>query len=190
VIGMTDQTGNQQGGHAFVRPGQVAPDRPAPDQCVECGGPLATHALRAVLEALDIPHPATVGDGEVHDRILGDRVRHTVVFLRALLADLTEDFDRPEWGLKYFREKLAEHPATGYRTWDEAVAELHAREAVQEEPPARCGSPATCAEFAREHPHIDDAVDGPAAARLADSPAFNQLTAHQLGEVSGPEAGQ
>jgi hypothetical protein len=190
VIGMTNQTDNQQGGHAFVRPGQVAPDRPAPDQCVECGEPLATHALRAVLEALDIPHPATVGDGEGHDRILGERVMHTVVFLRGLLTDLTRDRDRPEWALEYFREKLAEHPATGYRTWDEAVAELHAKEAVQEQSAARCGSPATCAEFGHEHPHVDDAVRVPAATGPADSPAFNQLIAHQLGDATGPEAGQ
>jgi hypothetical protein len=27
----------------------------------------------------------------------------------------------------------------------------------------RCGSPATCAEFGHEHPHIDDVVSGPAA---------------------------
>ena len=30
-------------GHQFVRPGQVAPDRPAPDNCVVCGLPEAAH---------------------------------------------------------------------------------------------------------------------------------------------------
>jgi hypothetical protein len=171
VIGMTDQTDNQQGAHAFVRPGQVAPDQPAPDKCIECGEPLAMHALRAVLEALDIPHPATVGDGEVRDRILGERVMHTVVFLRGLLTDLTDDWAaaRAERGLDYFRQKLAEHPAAGYRTWDELVAELHAKETVQDKPPARCGSPATCAEFSHEHPHIDDAVSVPASGRVAEA---------------------
>lgn len=29
--------------HGFVRPGQVAPDRPAPDECVRCGWPEAGH---------------------------------------------------------------------------------------------------------------------------------------------------
>jgi len=57
--------------HAFVRPGQVAPDLPAPDACVRCGLPAAAHgpgaegpfeterqvaelpAVRAVYEAFD-----------------------------------------------------------------------------------------------------------------------------------------
>jgi hypothetical protein len=30
-------------GHAFVRPGQVAPDLPAPDNCVRCGLTEAAH---------------------------------------------------------------------------------------------------------------------------------------------------
>jgi hypothetical protein len=30
-------------GHAFIRPGQVAPDRPAPDRCMQCGEPEAAH---------------------------------------------------------------------------------------------------------------------------------------------------
>jgi hypothetical protein len=30
-------------GHAFVRPGQVAADLPAPDACVRCGRPEAGH---------------------------------------------------------------------------------------------------------------------------------------------------
>lgn len=30
-------------GHQFVRPGQVAPDCPPPDQCVSCGQPEAAH---------------------------------------------------------------------------------------------------------------------------------------------------
>jgi hypothetical protein len=31
------------GPHAFVRPGQVAPDRPAPDRCIACAEPEAAH---------------------------------------------------------------------------------------------------------------------------------------------------
>ena len=31
--------------HPYVRPGQVTPDRPAPDQCMVCGEPGASHAL-------------------------------------------------------------------------------------------------------------------------------------------------
>jgi len=111
--------------HQFTRPGQVRADLPAPDRCMQCGEPLAVHALRAVLEALGIPHPATVGDGEAHDKILAERVMHTVVFLQSFL-----DGGEPDWSLGYFRERLAEHPAAGYRTWDEAVAELAARRAA------------------------------------------------------------
>jgi hypothetical protein len=33
-----------QPNHDYIRPGQVAPDRPAPDRCVECGRPEAVHA--------------------------------------------------------------------------------------------------------------------------------------------------
>lgn len=29
--------------HAFIRAGQVTPDRPAPDRCMECGQPEAAH---------------------------------------------------------------------------------------------------------------------------------------------------
>jgi hypothetical protein len=30
--------------HAFARPGQVSPERPAPDRCMTCGQPAAAHA--------------------------------------------------------------------------------------------------------------------------------------------------
>ena len=86
----------------------------------------AREALSAVLEALDIPHPATVGDGEVRDRIVMQRVLHTVIFLRGILAD-SQPAEDAAWSLGYFRDKLAQHPAEGYRTWDEAVAELQAK---------------------------------------------------------------
>ena len=122
---MSNQHRQQTSEHRFVRPGQVAPDHPAPDRCMECSEPFGVHALRAVLEALDIPHPATVGDGEVHDKIVAERTMHAVLFLRNLLDEPTI---RPERELDYFRGKLAEHPATGYRIWDDAVAEHNAQE--------------------------------------------------------------
>ena len=74
--------------------------------------------LAVVLEALDIPHPATVGDTEAHDRVLADRAMHTVIALQRVL----EDDDVPlgiGWTTAYLRERLAEHPATGYRAWGE-----------------------------------------------------------------------
>lgn len=116
--------------HQFIRPGQVAPDRPAPDACMQCGEPFAEHALAAVLAALDIPHAGTMGDDQVRDGILGMRAMHAVIFLRGLARDRGSGLN-PDHGLKWLRDKLAEHPAAGYRTWDEAVAEREAREAGQ-----------------------------------------------------------
>ncbi|MDX2676192.1 hypothetical protein [Streptomyces soliscabiei] len=70
--------------------------------------------LAVVLEALDIPHPATVGDTEAHARILSDRAMHTVIALQRVLE---EDGDPlgVEWTIAYLQERLAEHPPTGYR---------------------------------------------------------------------------
>ena len=45
---MSNQHRQQTSEHRFVRPGQVAPDHPAPDRCMECSEPFGVHALRAV----------------------------------------------------------------------------------------------------------------------------------------------
>lgn len=77
--------------------------------------PDGVHALLdVVLEALDIPHPATIGDSEQHAKVLADRVMHTVVALQRVVD---EDGDPLgiEWTTEYLRERLAEHPPTGYR---------------------------------------------------------------------------
>ncbi|MEV7983354.1 hypothetical protein [Streptomyces sp. NPDC086519] len=89
--------------------------------------------LAAVLEALDIPHPATVGGDEVYSRIRNDRATHVVVALRSVLDD--KPLMGIEWTTAYLREQLTLHPATGYvtvaqahaalaegKTWSEAVA--------------------------------------------------------------------
>lgn len=96
-------------------------------------------ALRAVLDALDIPHPATVGDSEAHARILNMRVMHAVVMLQSVMrtADRREpssarqwtpgDLREVRWSTEYLRDRLAEHPAEGrYKTWQQLVAELDA----------------------------------------------------------------
>jgi hypothetical protein len=81
-------------------------------------------ALRAVLEAIDIPHAATVGDQEKRDAILIERTGHAMVMLRSLLAENSSaDW---EWSVEYLRERLAEHPAEGYKTWAERAVELEA----------------------------------------------------------------
>lgn len=69
--------------------------------------------LRAVLEALDIPYPATVGDSERHGKILADRAMHAVIALQDVLAD--RPYRDIEWTTNYLRMKLTEHPPTGYR---------------------------------------------------------------------------
>ncbi|WP_063735602.1 hypothetical protein [Streptomyces sp. RTd22] len=70
--------------------------------------------LRAVLDAIDIPHPATFGDSEQHARILNARVMHATLAIRDAL-----DAGRPsldiEWTTDYLRARLAENPPTGYR---------------------------------------------------------------------------
>lgn len=89
--------------------------------------------LAAVLEALDIPNPATVGGTEAHDRVLNNRVVHTKIALRDILEE-----GAPlgvEWTTRYLRARLAETPPVGYvtsaqaqaaldtgKTWSEAVA--------------------------------------------------------------------
>jgi len=72
--------------------------------------------LAAVLEALAIPYPATVGDSEVHDRILLDRVMDARVALEGVL----QRGDDAGWSADYLRSRIAEKPATGYRTTGES----------------------------------------------------------------------
>jgi hypothetical protein len=80
--------------------------------------------LAAVLEAIDLPHPATTGGSEVHDRLLATRVVHARIALRNLFDD-GPDLG-PAWTAKYLRERLAEHPVAGYVTVDQAHAALDA----------------------------------------------------------------
>ena len=80
--------------------------------------------LAAVLAALDIPAPATVGDTEAHDRVLNDRAMHAKIAIRSALND--KPLMPIEWTTQYLRERLAEHPPTGYVTSDQAHAALAA----------------------------------------------------------------
>lgn len=77
--------------------------------------------LAAVLEAIDLPHPATEGGAEVYDRIRNERATHVAVALRSVLDD--KPLMDIEWTTAYLREQLAKHPATGYVT----VVQAHAR---------------------------------------------------------------
>lgn len=80
--------------------------------------------LAAVLEAIDLPHPATVGGSEAHDRLLATRVVHARIALRSVLDD-GPDLG-PSWDAQYLRERLSEHPVAGYVTVDQAHAALDA----------------------------------------------------------------
>ena len=76
--------------------------------------------LAAVLEALDIPNPATVGGTPAHDRVLNSRVIHAKIALRDILTE-----GAPlgiEWTTRYLRERLADNQPTGYVTFDQAAA--------------------------------------------------------------------
>ena len=101
-----------------------APGTPEDDQNATCD---YRDALTAVLEAVDIPHAATVGDQKTRDQILVERAGHTVVMLRSILCD-EHPPDIP-WSVAYLRARLAEHPAVGYKTWEQRMAELDAMKA-------------------------------------------------------------
>ncbi|NNN30713.1 hypothetical protein HLK59_10125 [Streptomyces sp. S3(2020)] len=78
--------------------------------------------LAAVLEAIDIPHPATLGGTAAHDQLLTTRVVHARIALNSLLDD--GPHMGAAWTARYLRERIAEHPVTGYVTADQAHAAL------------------------------------------------------------------
>lgn len=80
--------------------------------------------LAAVLEAIDVPYAATTGGEETRARIMGERVMQLKVSLRPL-AEASDRGDRYmdevfTDGLAYLREQLAEMPAAGFVTHDQA----------------------------------------------------------------------
>jgi hypothetical protein len=102
------------------------------NQMVSTTGPLNLQAraiVEAVLEAIDIPHAATVEGAETRQAILTERLRHLRISLKSLAVH-----GDTAWALADLEKQLAEHPATGYlttgdvlqrtedgATWDEAV---------------------------------------------------------------------
>lgn len=77
--------------------------------------------LAAVLEAIDLPHPATAGGSEVHDRLLAARAVHARIALRNLLDGPSLG---PAWTAQYLRKRSAQHPVAGYVTVEQADAAL------------------------------------------------------------------
>jgi hypothetical protein len=74
--------------------------------------------LDVVLDALDIPHAATVGHAETRARILDDRLMNTVVYLRSIAN--RDDAKSLTTDLGLLLERLDENPAAGYVTHDQA----------------------------------------------------------------------
>jgi hypothetical protein len=93
----------------------------APTATVGALPPAVTDLMTAVLEALDIPHPATVGHSDAHGRLLLDRAMHARIALRSVLEDDTIGI---QWTANYLRERLAKHPVAGYVTVEQAHAAL------------------------------------------------------------------
>ncbi|MFJ4916078.1 hypothetical protein [Streptomyces sp. NPDC088726] len=68
--------------------------------------------LGAVLDAIDIPSPASGADLDQFRALLDRRVGLAIITARAAL---TEDPADIQWNVDYLRRVLAEHPPTGYR---------------------------------------------------------------------------
>lgn len=71
-----------------------------------------TADIRALLDAIDIPHPATIGDADAYRAVLDRRLGLAVIVARAAL---TEGPDSVAWNTAYLRRKLEALPPTGYR---------------------------------------------------------------------------
>jgi hypothetical protein len=73
--------------------------------------------LAAVLAAIDIPHPATIGDQAAQREVLAERAMHAAITVRRVLdADGTRFPADLAWETAYLREKLAEQPPASYKT--------------------------------------------------------------------------
>lgn len=75
--------------------------------------------LDAVLDAIDIPYPATTADDETYRTILDRRLSLAVIVARAALAENPADYG---WNADYLRQKITQHPATGYRHYADKEA--------------------------------------------------------------------
>jgi hypothetical protein len=78
-----------------------------------------------VREAIDIPHAATTGDEKIRAAILQMRTMHAAICLEALTGKHADRDVAAE--VAYLRQRLAQDPADGYKTWDQALAELRGR---------------------------------------------------------------
>jgi hypothetical protein len=70
-------------------------------------------ALAAVLEAIDIPQPATPGDADRYRQVLDDRAEYARIALDAILK--TKSPEAIAYLVEQLRQRLAGTPAGGYR---------------------------------------------------------------------------
>ena len=76
--------------------------------------------LEAVLEAIDIPSPATVGDEPAFARLLEDRALDAIVALHGALGESLAGVDGMAWNTAYLRKQLAKKLPTTYRHFQTA----------------------------------------------------------------------
>ncbi|MBU5946779.1 hypothetical protein [Streptomyces sp. PAM3C] len=76
--------------------------------------------LLAILEAIDLPHPATTGGAQVHDRLLAGRV----VLVKTAISNILDEDHGPTWAASRLREMLVDVPVTGYVTTEQADAAI------------------------------------------------------------------
>ena len=76
--------------------------------------------LEAVLEALNIPAPDTIGDTDAHHALLADRAMDAVIALQCVLQARG---DCAGWSADYLRTQLAAKPPTTYRHWQDRAGE-------------------------------------------------------------------
>ncbi|MEU8277404.1 hypothetical protein ACFYOK_29585 [Microbispora bryophytorum] len=81
--------------------------------------------LRAVREALDLPHAASLDGDKTRDEILGRRLLSVGSVLSCVLDDGVPA-DYLSVTARFLRDQTAKHPATGYVTHEQAMAEVKA----------------------------------------------------------------
>jgi len=106
---------------------EESPTRGLSAETVKHLSPDARELLATVLEALDIPTAASKDNGEIREEILAERLLYTVVALRSLAEGKYADTAAPVTEcMGWLRKHLAEHPPTGYVTYEQAQARMRA----------------------------------------------------------------
>lgn len=78
--------------------------------------------LRAVHEALDLPHAASLDGEKTRDEIL----RRRLMYVDSVLSCVLDDYIHLAAIARFLRDRTAEYPAAGYVTQEQAMAEVKA----------------------------------------------------------------